>query len=73
MGQSGILDECVQISLFVESLASKLYLAQLLQVASVPVLLVVLCVVTTENATAEIFEELDQQVHAVAHTEVLGA
>ena len=59
MGQSGILDESVQISLLIQSLAGKLNLAQLLQVVSVPVLLVTFRIVVPKNATAEIFEQLD--------------
>ena len=52
MGQSGVLDEGMQLSFFVHAMACKFNLAQFLYVAPVPVIFVVFVVVASNEAAA---------------------
>ena len=73
MGQSGVLNEGMQLSFLVHALACKFNLAQFLYVAPVPVIFVVFVVVASNEAAAEVLQKLDQKILAIIVAKVLCA
>ena len=73
MSQSGVLNEGMQLSFLVHTLACKFNLAQFLYVAPVPVIFVVFVVVASNEAAAEVLQKLDQKILAIIVAKVLCA